>query len=616
MCGIAGIMGDNATISIGRMTKALAHRGPDGEGVYISPDQRVALGHTRLSIIDLSPKGHQPMSYDGRYWIVFNGEIYNYTELRDELKALGYKFFTNTDTEVILVAYIQWGNYCLKRLRGMFAFAIWDSHFKRLFMARDRLGIKPLYYSQRQNVFAFASEVRALLKSGFVSSEIDRQSLWYYLSFGVIPQPHTIFSQIKALLPGYYAEFHFETQTLGMTRYWDIAEETAPLHQELATLTYEETQVILRQKLEEATRYHLVSDVPVAAFLSGGIDSTGIVGLMSCIVRCPIKTFSVGFESKYKHLDERRWAKIAAEKLGTEHTEVIITGNEVANSFDQLVSSFDQPSVDGTNTYFVSRAASKEVKVALSGLGADELFLGYYHFHRISRAANIFPNGIPKGHLGSLIRFFPGRWRRELAALIASPMERLLFLRQLVDEEKLKQITKPEAWGCLEFPSFDMQSLGILDLLSQISYVEITGYLRNTLLRDADNMGMAHGLEIRPPYLDHVLAEFVFALPSSSKLQKQHYKKLLVDAINDILPKEIVQRPKMGFEMPLSEWMGTVLKERLLAAFDSDYARTIFMPQFLSDLRMRLSKRKTIPRYIWAYFVLLEYFRIHECQLK
>ncbi len=620
MCGIAGALGVTDNQLIERMTIALAHRGPDDGGYYVNPAQQVTLGHRRLSIIDLSPAGHQPMSYaDGRFWITFNGEIYNYQEIKADLQQLGRQISSASDTEVILAAYAQWGAAAVPRLRGMFTFAIWDEQEQSLFLARDRFGIKPLLYAQLDNVFLFASELKSLLASNLVSRQVDYQAIWDYLSFGAVPQPRTMLAQVKALLPGH--TMLVQPGRVSTQRYWDIAEDTASLRSQLAQLPYPQAVQQLRQQLETATRYHLIADVPVGAFLSGGVDSTAVVGLMSQLVRQPIKTYSIGFETRHSHLSELKWAKIAAQRFGTDHTEVIITADEVAGTFDRLITAIDQPSLDGTNTYFVSQATRQGVTVSLSGLGGDELLAGYPHFRHFARGNALAPNGVNrfKAELLQLNQYLPGRWRSPTAMLLASPLERLSSLRLLMSDAEKQQAIAP---GFQQ--KFAAQAVSAryqpylrsnLDAVAQLSYVELGSYMVDTLLRDADTMSMAHALEIRPVLLDHVLAEFVFSLPAPYKLNGTTGKRIFIDALTDILPASIVHRPKMGFELPLFAWLSGPLAARAQTALATPLAQTLFQPEFLGWAKAALGAPQRAQTKLWAYIILLEWLQAQQCVL-
>lgn len=620
MCGIAGIVGESPEGSIADALKSLHHRGPDDEGVYRNASRHVALIHKRLSIIDLSSLGHQPMSYDaGRYWITYNGEIYNYVELRDQLRVNGFTFISNSDTEVLLAGYACWKEGMLSRLRGMFAFGIWDEKEGSLFLARDRFGIKPLYYTQASGIFAFASEVQALRAIGMVRPIIDKQSLWDYLSFGAIPQPRTILADVRALLPGH--SLTLRNSRLATRCFWDIEEATRGMRADLRKLSYEEAVLQLREHLEDATRFHLVSDVPVGAFLSGGIDSTAVVGLMSQLAQHPIKTYSIGFETEARQPDELKWARLAADRFGLDHHEVIISRSQIGEAFEGFMTSIDQPSSDGFNSYLVAEAARKGVKVALSGLGGDELFMGYPHFSYMSKAHFLAPDGIEgiRDAVSLVTRFVPGRWREGLRMIPSMPSERFERIRRMADESERREIANPR-WVAQFNPlplrdRYKQLMRKNLDIVTQLSYVELCGYLRDTLLRDSDVLSMAHSLEVRPVLLDHKLAEFVFSLPPSFKLAHGVGKRILIDALGPLLPRDILRRRKMGFELPLMYWMKSSLRERALDIFSSDTAAEVFSPHFTRGVLAQFEKGGTIGFRTWAYFVLLEYMRQNNLHL-
>lgn len=631
MCGIAGTIGWADERVIKAMTEALAHRGPDDQGLYVDKAGRVALGHRRLSIIDLSAAGHQPMSYaNGRYWITFNGEIYNFMELRAELERCGHQFRSATDTEVLLAAYAEWGEACLKRLRGMFAFAIYDrgpqmtdgsqpsAIRSRLFLARDRLGVKPLYYAQVNGVFLFASEIKALLASGLISRRVDHQAIWDYLSLGSVPQPRTILADAKALLPSHAMTVNSRGEVRAY-RYWDIATNATRAFPQAHWMDGVEASRELRRLLEEATRLHLIADVPVGAFLSGGIDSTAVVGLMSQYVSRPIKTYTIGFESQHARLSELKWAKVAAERFGTEHTEVILTGTEVARNYDHLIQAIDQPSLDGTNTYFVSKATRSGVTVALSGLGGDELFAGYPQFQRFKQADQWEKAEWSAGQLLPrwLAPILPARLLPDKPFLTATPLVRHASIRCLADEVRKKQMTSPAFRAqCAMVPLMEVYAQRFrpeLDAVAQVSYVELTGYMANTLLRDADAMSMAHALEVRPVLLDHVLAEYAFALSPDLKLNGSRTKVILLDALRDLLPEPIVQRPKQGFEMPLVEWLSGPLRERAQAALSSPSAVAIFSPRYVAEMKHALEQPQRQSAALWAYVLLIEWLQWYHC---
>jgi len=596
MCGIAGAFGTSPPRVAAAMGEALAHRGPDDSGLF--EDAGVAFAFRRLSIIDLSACGHQPMSYaDGRYWIVFNGEIYNFAELRRELEAHGHRFVSHSDTEVILAGYAQWGEEVVQRLRGMFAFAIYDRVDASLFLARDRFGIKPLYFTTRGSTFLFASELKALLASGMVERRLDPMAFWFYLSLGSVPQPNSALAGVE-MLPAANVMRVRRDLSYSSRRYWDLG-RTPPLDLAPADATRR-----LRELLEEATRLHMVADVPVGAFLSGGIDSTAVVGLMTRASGQRIRTFSVGFANGDGSVtDEREWARLAAQRFDTEHTEVVVTGADVAAQFDHLVRALDQPSLDGTNTFLVSQAAARELKVALSGLGGDELFAGYPHFRRLHRAARLSP-------ARALLRHLPGRFVRDRELIAAAPAERYATLRNLADDDEKRAIVNAALDMKTPLAALYAGARG-RDSVAQTTYIETRRYLADTLLRDADAAAMAWSLEVRPVLLDHKLAEFAFALPAALKLGTIN-KPLLVDAVRDLLPPELLSRKKTGFELPLQSWLIGPLRERALDAFSSQTARTLFAQSFLDDTTRMLRERRRPSLRIWAYLMLVEWARAFE----
>jgi asparagine synthase (glutamine-hydrolysing) len=615
MCGIVGILGTSPLDIVAAMSAAVAHRGPDDSGLFVDPAAGIALAHRRLSIIDISACGHQPMSYaGGRYTIVFNGEIYNFAEIRRELEPLGHRFVSHSDTEVVLAAYAEWGEASVQRLRGMFAFAIYDrdAHDARdtvLFLARDRFGIKPLYFTVRDSTLLFASELKALLASGLVPRRLDLETLWFYLSLGSVPQPRTALAGVEMLGAGHAMKVR-RNLSVETTRYWDLSEAAEAWRGEVRGLDAQSAARRLRELLEEATRLHMIADVPVGAFLSGGIDSTAVVGLMTRASGQRIRTFSVGFADDDSVTDERQWARLAARHFDSEHTEVVVTGNEVAGQFDDLVRAIDQPSLDGTNTFLVSQAASRDLKVALSGLGGDELFAGYPHFRRLRRAEQWDRR---LGPARKIARHVPGGLLHDRDLLAATPAERYATLRNLAGEETKVAMVSPDIAHMATTTMAELYEpllSGARSSVAQTTYVETKRYLADTLLRDADAMSMAWSLEVRPVLLDHRLAEFAFALPDPLKLGAVN-KQVLVDSVRDVLPPELLTRKKTGFELPLQSWLAGPLCERAVEAFSSSTARSFFSPAFLAatvaDLRQR---RRPLIR-VWAYLMLIEWSRAY-----
>lgn len=613
MCGIAGSFGACDVEAVRRMVRALAHRGPDDEGIWSDPAMPAALGHRRLAIIDLSPSGHQPMADpSGRLWIVFNGEIYNYRELRRELEGRGRAFQTQSDTEVILAAYAEWGPSCVTRLRGMFAMAVVDRRpgpgEPSLMLARDRMGIKPLLYWTRAGEIWFASELRALLASSRPGRTVRADAVIDFLAFGSVCQPGTVLEGVEMLPPGHWMEVRGGDRRL--VRYWDLHDATADMRRELAGVDEEEARLRLRAALEEATRYHLIADVPVGAFFSGGVDSTAVVGLMARLAGRRIRTLSVGFESE--HRDERSFAEQAAARLGTDHRAAVIREIDVVDLFPKIVEAVDQPSVDGANTWIVSRAARADFTVALSGLGGDELMAGYGHFGLLARADRESPSGSPWRlafwrRVRELGRVGRQSHRRYVAA--ADPAGRRGLARSILAPHQLRwAFAHPlrEAVWRRALDGYRPWYRDDADPVQRTSYAEVRGYLCNTLLRDGDCMSMAHALEMRPVLLDHPLVELVYALPERLKLREDRTKYLLVRAVSDILGPETLGRRKVGFELPYVSWMGGArcLRPLMEDVLETEAARTLFDERCRAALRVRLAAGRP-PAALWGWAVLL-----------
>jgi asparagine synthase (glutamine-hydrolysing) len=586
MCGIVGIIGLNARVSaelLERATRSLAHRGPDDGGTVILHDFaqadeeiEIGLGNRRLAILDLSPLGHQPMNDPATgNWIVYNGEVYNFREVRTELEKAGLQFNSLSDTEVILKAYTHWGEECLREFRGMFAFAIWDAQRQRLFVARDPMGIKPLYYYQSEQYFIFSSEVRTLLGTGLVPRVIDSAALINYLSLGSVYDPNTLVEGVRALPPGH--SLILKDGRVNVAQYWDMIDLISVDSGQARTVgakTCEQEEEQIAAMLEESVRMQLVSDVPVGVFLSGGIDSASLVGILNRGGVRP-STFSVVFrEADYS---EAEYSRAIAEKFRTDHHEILVSQADLFAAIDPAVRAMDQPTIDGINTYFVAeRTRAAGVKVALSGLGGDEVFAGYSTFHsvpRMERFARVWAHvpAIARRPSASLFAALApaSDQNRKLAALARSNgkivhpyfLARMLFTPE--QQNKLLRGRMPDgaAFSRAQKPLtqsvFRAQSL---DPVNRVSYLEARCYMLNTLLRDSDFMSMAHGLEVRVPLIDHQLARQVLALPGASKLDPRTPKPLLVHALRGKLPDEIVRRPKRGFTLPFEHWLRDALR--------------------------------------------------------
>ena len=572
MCGITGIVGNqinqsNYHYAIKKMNDAIAHRGPNSEGVW--NDEHCFLGHRRLSIIDLSEAGNQPfLSQDKRYIMVYNGELYNYRELKLELqraehgsKNLPYIFRTNTDTEVILASYLRWGIDCVKRFNGMFAFAIWDTVEQKLVVARDRMGIKPLYYQFKNNVLLFGSEIRALIHSGLIDKKINLKSVAEYIQYTTVHAPNTIIQDVFMLMPGHILELqHGNIKT---QQYWNINDFTKTK----GDLSYKETCTKVNELLTASVERRLVADVPFGAFLSGGIDSSAIVGLMSKVSSEKVQTFNVSFDEG--EFSEAKYAKQIAEKFNTEHHEIKLTPNDFLKQLPEALAAMDHPSGDGPNSYIVSKATKNAgITMALSGLGGDELFAGYDIFKRYYELEkkgwlNIIP---AKGLAGKLLaakkKSVQGDKTAEILALDmingfnAYPINRKLF-NQKDYAGLLKENYNADNFikNVIKKSETDKQHV-----LSRVSLFEIQTYMQNILLRDADQMSMAVALEVRVPFLDYQLVEFALSVKDEYKYPHTQ-KKLLVDALGDLLPDNIVNRPKMGFVLPWKDWLKEDLKD-------------------------------------------------------
>jgi asparagine synthase (glutamine-hydrolysing) len=602
MCGINGIYGltdrQIAKEKISAMNTCMSHRGPDDEGVFIG--EKIALGHRRLSIIDLSAAGHQPMrSFDGRYQIIYNGELYNYKELKFELQRVvsgsdhkAYIFQTNTDTEVIIAAYARWGAGCLSRFNGMFAFAIWDDQLKELFVARDRLGIKPLYYFYTNGIFGLSSEIRSLVASGLIPKKIDEDSLIDYLRYQTVHAPGTIFKGVKMLMPGHYIEM--KNEKLISKKYWDLTKNISrPSEGKNYTAVCKDVNDLLTQGVER----RLIADVPFGAFLSGGIDSSAIVGLMSKVSTEKIKTFSVTFDES--EFSEAKYARLIADKFNTDHHEIKLKPVDFIAELPNALKAMDHPSGDGPNTYVVSKATKNTgITMALSGLGGDELFAGYEVFKRSLELnkknwLNTIPQFLRSGGAAVLTRLKPGIASEKVAELIKQkkidfnsfyPLSRQVLMDYQISEIVNGQLNENRVTEIIHESLITDPDLQI----SKVSIAEISTYMQNVLLRDTDQMSMAHALEVRVPFLDYKLVEYVLGIPDEFKSVTSP-KKLLVDSLGELLPSEIVNRPKMGFTFPWKHWIKNELR--------------VFCEQRLFSLAQRRFFNKTAVMKLWSDFL-------------
>jgi asparagine synthase (glutamine-hydrolysing) len=581
MCGIAGILNiqsnTNLTHSIQKMTDALVHRGPDSDGFSVD-ENKVALGHRRLSIIDLSMSANQPFKDDsGRFTLIFNGEIYNYQDIKPLISE--YPFKTTSDTEVILAAYIKWGKDCLQHLNGMFAFAIWDKKDETLFIARDRLGIKNIYYYLDNQRFIFSSEVRSLLQSGFVPRQIDKNALHNFLVFQSVYAPATMIENVYQLMPGEYA---FVSKK-GMEKkfYWTIEAPSRPMRDFVPQQYFQHSkpkneipdlktaQKNVKELLSASVARRMVSDVPLGAFLSGGIDSSAVVALMAQASERPIDTFTVGFSEK--QFDESHFADIIAKKYNTNHTNIRLSPDDFLKELPHALDAMDTPSGDGLNTYIVSKATKKAgITVALSGLGSDELFAGYSYSRRFQQLNTTFsaywnvPKGLRNPVLSLANKAFSSNGKMQKAVNMlqenAPTIDAIYPHLRGINTEGVaaKFINLDNATQELTITRLlkaRQTDINQLPFLSQMTVAEMLGYTLNVLVKDTDQFSMASALEVREPFFDYTLVEYVLGVPDSLKYDKSCPKSLLVGALGTLLPSEIVHRPKMGFSFPWRHWM-------------------------------------------------------------
>jgi asparagine synthase (glutamine-hydrolysing) len=567
MCGIAGIVNSSDAKTIERMTDVQSHRGPDDRGVQYFPEENVALGHRRLSIIDLSPAGHQPMSNDDQtVWITFNGEIYNFIELRKELSELGHRFKSKSDTEVIIRLYEQYGVECVKQLNGIFAFAILDRRRHKLLLARDHCGIKPLYYCQRNNQFVFASEIKGILASGTYSPELNRQGLYDYLTYLYVPCPETMFRGIYQLPPAHTLELDLDTGDRNLNRFWTIKPTTSNGHEKP---DYIETSHELRELLTDATRRQMISDVPLGVFLSGGVDSPILTGLMAAASSKPVKTFTVLFAGEHvEQFNEQDEARAVSDKFATEHYETVV---DISQPLDmlQLVNNFDQPFGNPTFylMYLISKAARDQATVALSGAGGDELFAGYprYRAMGLSRWFHVVPQPLLVGASNALGMFSDDfrspklRQARQFVAGLDSDFARefVNWTYFLKSSEKQSLLAKANN-GFVESERIVKRFLeesGVEEFGNKVLHADVQTFLPDNILEYTDKMSMAVSLEVRVPFLDYRVVEQSLNSPFRYKLNSGKTKLILKDAFADLLPDANRRAPKRGFNFPLAVWM-------------------------------------------------------------
>jgi len=626
VCGIFGLVGKRSVeveraLSLG--TRALAHRGPDDEGIELLPlagnaEFCVGLGSRRLSIQDLSPAGHMPMKDPATgNWIVFNGEIYNFQILRTELEKLGHRFCSHGDTEVLLKAYAHWGEACLERFAGMFAFAVWDAREKRLFLARDRLGVKPLYYYASSELFLFGSEIRALLSTGLVPRRLDLEGLTSYLAFGAVQDPITIIEGVRSLPPGH--TLIWRKKLFEPRQYWSLAKVAG---HPAETDVPDQAAAAIRDLIQQAVSQRLISEVPIGVFLSGGADSSSIVAVASAVSSKPIETFSVVFGDS--GFCEATYSDQVARKFGCHHHKLELTEANLLEEIPEAFSSMDQPTVDGINTYVISRATKQAgITVALSGVGGDELFAGYSSFLSVPKMMKVQRYAEWLAPVGKVFNAFLGVGEtNRLSKILALGnnrnngyhpyfLSRALFLpravRTLLGRQAAKNGNLLASWND---PGL-VEGVRNLDRVNQVSVLEGSTYLANTLLRDTDCMSMSVSLEVRNPLLDYRLWEYVLPLAGSLKLDSKLPKPLLLRAVGERLPREIYMRRKMGFTLPFQRWLADGLRPRLERELMNDPldAESPLEKEAVADVWKAYLAGKTSWSRPWALFVIKEWIR-------
>ena len=627
MCGIFGFIGRRSlrieqALAVG--TRSLAHRGPDDEGVEIFPlpsdaDSCVGMGSRRLAIQDLSLAAHQPMHdpCNGN-WLVFNGEIYNFQQVRADLEKLGDSFSSRGDTEVLLKAYGKWGRDCLPHLAGMFAFAIWDARRETLLLVRDRLGEKPLYYASCPEGLVFGSEVRSLLASGLVPKRLDRNGLESYLAFGALQDPLTIIDGIKSLPPG--CLLIWNSGGYKVESYWSASQIAL---RDSPTEDLNEAADHIHGLLGEAVSLRLVSDVPLGIFLSGGIDSSAVLAFASEVSPRPLETFSVIFGEE--QFSEANYADIVAKTYHSRHHPILLSQQDLLKELPEAIAAMDQPTMDGMNTYVISKATKVAgVTVALSGMGGDEVFGGYRNFRNVPRmmrfrALASWTSPVWRYLLGST-PLLGTDFRSKLLCLLTGsyPASHPYFLaRSLFLPDRVRRFFAPDVVASnnhnagYERLADMVREVENLDAVNQVSVLEASAYMANMLLRDTDFMSMAHAVEVRVPLLDHHLWEYVLPLRGRLKLDRHLPKPLLLKAVRPGIPEEIYHRPKMGFQLPFAHWMRDQLRPELETELNEvdDSGVLLLKSSQISSVWGEFLRGRTSWSRPWALYVLKQWVR-------
>ncbi len=609
-------------INLFASTEKLKHRGPDCGLTYT--DDRVGLGHRRLSIIDLSSGANQPMSDpSGRYTIVFNGEIFNFKSLREDLLSKGVELKTNSDTEVLLHLYITYNTDCLVKLHGFFGFAIYDKQEQSLFIARDRIGIKPLVFYYDEDKFVFASELEALYAFN-LPLELDYVSAFQYFQFNYIPAPHTIYKNVNKLMQGHY--MMVKKGSVETTKYYEVINNENP------TLTYTDAKKELIHRLEAAVEERMISDVPLGAFLSGGIDSSVITAIASSQTK-NLNTFSIGYKDE-PHFDETKYAKLVAEKYKTNHTTFTLTNDDIFDNIFEMLDFFGEPFADSSTLplYILTKETKKKVTVALSGDGADEIFGGYHKYMGEFKArqggflANALKMGLPllsklpQSRNSKLTNTFR-RINRFAQSMTLEPAERYLFLSSVTSQQQVLELLSPEFIEKIDFDEYNRRTNILTKFIKNESFNEVlisdvNLVLTNDMLTKVDSISMANSLEVRVPFLDHRVVNFAFTLPTNYKIDGNMKKKVLQDAARHLLPTELYNRPKHGFDVPLMKGYKNELKSWIHGKMlDDTFVKNqeIFSPEYISNLKNTLIHSNSFDQnHVWAILVFQNWWKKHN----
>ena len=626
MCGIAGFIDfhkKSTTSNIQSMIEPLNHRGPDGEGVSLfkSKNAIIGFGHKRLSIIDLSQAGKQPMALNHLH-ITYNGEIYNYQEIKNELLELGHHFNGESDTEMILHAYTEWGIKAVERFIGMFAIALFDEKKQEVVFIRDRAGVKPLFYYQKNDLILFSSELKSFHEHPEFEKKLDLNAVAAYMQYGNVPTPHCIFKNCGKIKPGHYLKINLENKSQQEIQYWNVYDF---YNQPKLNLSFPEAKIQTKELLKSAFNYRMVADVPVGVFLSGGYDSTTVSSLIQAESTARLKTFTIGVPDI--GLNEAPYARDIAKHLGTDHTEINCTEEEAIEMIKDLPFFYDEPFADSSAipTTLVSKAARKDVTVALSADGGDEIFGGYnrYDFmHRYGKTLNSIPKAVRKILVGAMGNIssekipvlknkynFHNRYEK-LKTVLNDPSEKeiMLSLSQQFNDEQMKSVMKSEFTS---LPTMFQSKEMLEDFKSPLSYmmaIDFQTYMLDDILQKVDRATMTHSLEGREPMLDHRILEFAAQLPDEYKYQNGIKKRILREITHDYIPKELLDRPKMGFAIPIAKWLKNELRDHVEEYLNEDRIEKqgIFNWEFITKLKMDFYKgRKEYDSKLW-YFLMFQ----------